>query len=196
MGWTTALRDMWAMLAALGTLAAVCVAIVGVRRESAARVRAEKRADAAEQAREADRIRTEGERATRETAAALERHRAQAVQVIAWVDQREGSSWTGIGGNRVVDGIPVLRLINDSGSPIFDVKLSLFDQRMHTDTPLVEFALIPAHGERTLDLRGAASEFSGVVRFRDLQGTWWCRYQNGHLVEHDELGQVVHRVLS
>jgi len=67
---------------------------------------------------------------------------------------------------------------------------------MHTDTPQTEFPLIPARDERTLDLVGEASGLSGVVRFRDLQGTWWCRYQNGHLVEHDEFGQVIHRDLS
>lgn len=106
MDWAADLRDVWAMLAALGTLAAVCVAIIGVRRESEARVRAERRADAAEQARDADRSRTEAQRAARDAAGALERHRAQAVQVIAWVDRRQGGSWTGIGGNRAVDWIP------------------------------------------------------------------------------------------
>lgn len=57
--WTTTWHDAWDVVGAVATAAAVIVAVWGVRRESRARKLAEARADAAEQARVAERERVD-----------------------------------------------------------------------------------------------------------------------------------------
>ncbi|HEY3547818.1 MAG TPA: hypothetical protein VGK17_17235 [Propionicimonas sp.] len=180
------LIDAWVNgVIAMATLVAVVVAIWSARREAQARDRAERRADAAEEAREVERWRADEERAATAAADRWERHRAQALQVISWLDQQPARSQTDAGGPFATDWVNTVRVANRSASPIFEVVIDVFDERMNTiaASNVRRFAVMVGRDDRELTLDVVPEDASILLRFRDLQGTWWRRFQNGHLEE-------------
>lgn len=188
------LRDWSEVVGALATAAAVIVAVLGLRRETGARKRAEARADAAEATREVERERTDRQRAEQELAARDERRRAQALQVIAWVERRPPTRvrHDESGARPLMDEL-VVHYINQSPSPLFDVKLAVYASGYNEQTDIGAVAVVPGHdrGELTPpdDVQRLDREFLGVILFRDLQGVRWRRVQNGYLQELDEYGR-------
>lgn len=187
--WTSHWSDLWQMLAALGTLLAVAVAIWATVRESKARKAADERAEKAEQA-----LAVERERADAERAAELEERRlAQAKAVIAWVEHRPAVAARPhhtADGLRPLGNEHILRVVNDSASPIFDLHLHVWFKRMNTDEEIHALPVLPGgvsvevvFPER---LQEAGFEYQGLVRFRDLAGQRWRRWENGHLNEMDD----------
>jgi hypothetical protein len=186
------------MLAALGTLAAVGLAIWSTAREAKARASAESRATIAEREREAERARSDQERADQREAKRLE----QARQVLAWVEHRPAHPdrpHFDASGLRRLTSEHVLCFINHSSAPVFDVTVHVYWQSYNTDNIVESVAVLPAEASRELVIPDQFQEdgfaATGLVHFRDLNGRHWRRWENGYLNELDEHGQETGRSL-
>lgn len=182
MEWIT---DLASVLTAIGTLAAVVVAVLAVRHESAARQRAEERAERAEAQREA----AAAARAAQDADAQHQARRAQALQVIAWVEHQEVSDPLWLNSGAGTTPIHTLFLVNHSTAPVFDVELGTFDAARNQDATLASFQVVPAGGTKQLVQQGAGDTLMGLVTFRDLAGVRWRRFATGRLAELDEYGR-------
>ena len=186
------LRDWAEVVGALATAAAVIVAVLGLRRETRARKKAEARAEAAEAASTAERERSDRQRAEQEQAAQEERRKAQALQVIAWVETRRATRvlHDESGVRQLTDEL-VLHYVNQSPSPLFDARFAVHPSGYNEHTEILTIAVVPGHDRDEIVLSDELQwqqkkAFTGVVRFRDLQGAKWRRDENGNLQElHD-----------
>ena len=78
-----------------------------------------------------------------------------------------------------------VRVVNRSTSPIFNIAVDIFDHRTNTfvTSDVRRFAVMVAGDDHELALGAVPESASVLLRFRDLRGTWWRRFQNGHLEE-------------
>lgn len=192
--WTERSADLWAMLAALGTLLAVGVAVWVAIRESGARAKADERADVAEAERAA--MRAEADKARAEEAE--DRRLAQARQVIAWVEHRPANPTRhhfDSSGLRELRHEHVLCFVNHSAAPIFDVSVRVYWQQRNSDVELGTRSVMPSGWTDEVVLPEEHQEdgftASGLVVFRDLAGVRRRRWENGVFNELDEHGQEV-----
>ncbi|MGV8966269.1 MAG: hypothetical protein ACOH2F_08315 [Cellulomonas sp.] len=192
--WTVRWSDLWAMLAATGTLLAVAVAVWVAARESRSRRSAEERATAAEHDRDEERTRSDHRRATERE----ERRLEQARQVISWVEhrpaQRDRAHFDSTGER--LRNEHVLCFVNHSNAPMFNVRVRVYWQATNTDAGVADIAVLPAGGathERVLaeELQERGFDASGLIYFRDLNGICWRRWESGFLHELDEHGREV-----
>lgn len=190
--WTERWSDLWVMLASVGTLIAVGVAIWSVRRESKAREAADARAEKADQARL-----EEMERSAEERGRHVENERlAQARQMIAWVEHRQADPARphfDQSGERQLKQEHVLCCVNHSDAPVFQVALYVYWRTMRTSDLISEVAVVPggARAEFILpdEFQPNGVDATGMVMFRDLRGLYWRRWENGYLNEMDENGR-------
>ena len=192
--WTERWSDLWSMLAAAGTLFAVAVSLWVAVREAQGHKKAERRAETAEQERTALQARGDRERAE----LAEERRLEQARQVIAWVEHRPADPTnprfdnTGL---RRLTHEHVLRAVNHSTAPVFDVSLCVYWEHTPREVQLTQYAVFPAGGSLTLQLpdenQELGAEAAGFVVFRDLAGVRRRRWQNGTSNELNEHGQQI-----
>lgn len=189
--WTERWSDLWVMLASVGTLVAVGIAIWSSARESKARKAAEARAAAAERERAEEMARSGDERARN-----LESQRlAQARQMIAWIEHRPadpGRPFFDSTGERQLRQEHVLCYVNHSDAPVFKVELHIYWRWKNNDAVIREIAVVPggARDEIVLpaELQADAADATGMALFRDLNGLHWRRWENGYLNEMDENG--------
>lgn len=190
--WTERWSDLWVMLASLGTLIAVGVAIWSARRETKARRAADARAERADLARA-----EEVQRAAEDRASHAESERlAQARQMIAWVEHRPADParplWSANGERRLPQE-HVLCYVNHSDAPLFQVALHVYWQTMRTNDLLTEVAVVPGGARAELilpaEFQPNGIDATGMVMFRDLRGLYWRRWENGYLNEMDENGR-------
>lgn len=167
------------VLTAIGTLAAVVVAVLGIRHESRARERAEARAEAAESARASDAAERE-ERDRRDA----ERHQAE--RIVAWAEW-ETIQPMAAGGDF---GHWRLLLTNSSDLPAFDVTAMAVTSDgswQHTATD----AVLPPRSTRSVKAEPGSGRSGHVtrpevgLRFRDASDRWWRRTPSGGLREED-----------
>jgi len=192
--WTERWSDLWSMLAAAGTLLAVAVSLWVAVREADGRKRAERRAETAEQERTALQERGDRERAEQ----ANERRLEQARQVIAWVEHHPADPTTprfDSTGMRRLSHEHVLRAVNHSTAPVFDVSLRIHWEHTPREVQLVERAVLPAGASLMLPLpdehQESGGQATGFVIFRDLAGVRRRRWQNGTLNELDDNGRQI-----
>ena len=192
--WTERWSDLWVMLTSVGTLVAVGVAIWSAAREATSRKAAEERAVVAEGERAAERQRSDKEKADQIAAERLK----QARQVIAWVEHRPASPqrphWDSTGAKQLKHE-HVLRYVNHSDAPTFEVALHIYWQSRNTDALVSKVAVLPAGVEGEVivpsEHQEGGFEVTGFVLFRDLNGQRWRRWENGYLTEMDEYWREV-----
>jgi hypothetical protein len=161
---------------ALATLAAVVVAVLGIRHEARARQRAEARADAAEAARASD----AAEREARDREAG---RRHQADRVVAWADWVVDMEL--LGENAV--GHWRIQITNASDLPVFDVVVVALGKDGGWQQNATARTLPPTTTRSVnVDMVGGGTrqEASDPVvrtRFRDAAGTVWERREDGVL---------------
>lgn len=190
--WTEQWSDLWVMLASLGTLIAVGVAIWSARREAKAREAADARAEKADNARL-----EEMERSAEERARHAENQRlAQARQMIAWVEHRPAHPDRPLfdpAGERRLRQEHVLCYLNHSDAPVFQVAAHVYWRTMRTNDLIAEVAVLPggARAEFILpaEFQPNGIDAEGMVMFRDLRGLYWRRWESGHLNEMDDNGR-------
>lgn len=189
--WTARWNELWVMLASVGTLIAVGVAIRSASREGKARKEAEARAAKAEQERTEERQRSAVEHARDLEAMRL----AQARQMIAWVEHRPADPnhpFFDPTGERQLRQEHVLCYVNHSDVPVFKVSLHIYWQWKNNDALIREIAVVPGGARDEIVLPAEhqpnAADATGMVMFRDLNGLHWRRWENGYLNEMDENG--------
>lgn len=193
--WTTTWHDAWDVVGAVATAAAVIVAVWGVRRESRARKLAEARADAAEQARVAERERVDRGRADQDAARREQDRRAQALQVIAWLEAVAVSHVITDTEGRRLPTMLRFHYVNHSSSPLFDVTLRVFASGFNEFVDVAQVPVVPGGVRETAPVprrvqQEQARGYGAVVDFRDLHGVHWRRTQDGKLFELDEHGNL------
>ena len=162
---------------AVGTLAAVAVAVISTRHEAAARVRAEARAEAAERSRDAERRTADAERATREREAAARARTEQALLVAVWPEWHT---------DIVTGGGPIghwkLKLGNFSRAPVFDLSVGATNEAGQVVAGAHLHAL-PPDTVKSADTeeRDREAPPRAEVVFRDLAGLTWSRKHTGEL---------------
>lgn len=189
--WTEAWGALWAMLASLGTLIAVGIAIWSARREGKARDAADARAERVDQERAEEAQRSADERARHADNERL----GQARQMIAWLEHRPpdpARPFFDATGERKLRQQHVLCYVNHSDAPVFEVSLHLYWQWKNDDAVVRQIAVVPG-GARdeivlTAEHQMVAADAIGMVMFRDLRGLHWRRWENGYLNEMDENG--------
>lgn len=130
--WSGSWHDLWEIVGAIATAAAVIVALWSSHREAVGRMRAELRADAAEGARDAERERADAALIANETAVREVQHRAQAFQVIAWLERRNTTSERFDESDRRLPVEHLIRFVNTSNAPVFDVKFHVYESERNT----------------------------------------------------------------
>lgn len=166
------------IVGALGTVAAVAVALVGTKHARKAQAKAEaelahERAHAANAAESAE----------------LAARRAQAEKVLAWSSHVATNAMLSDRG-WVIDesnGLPVVRIANFSDAPVFDVVVMAQAFNGKSAECWRATALEPTSEARIADTLMDFEPLDGPVHawmtFRDLAGRTWKRYQSGELVE-------------
>ena len=89
----------------------------------------------------------------------------------------------------------MVHYINQSPSPLFDLRLAVFAHRYNEQTDITTISVVPGNsgGDVLPDddvQRRQDRTFYGVAFFRDLQGVHWRRDENGQLREVDQYGAL------
>lgn len=90
-----------------------------------------------------------------------------------------------------------ITVTNGSKAPIFDVHAFVHDGTTNELHEQKRIPVLASDATRTSWVKGPApvdteagdnATVVAVIRFRDLQGNWWRRHENGQLQEIDEHG--------
>lgn len=180
--------DLWVLLTAVATTAAVIVALIAAVSDIRARTRAE--ADARDTRQQYERDRLEEDRARR-----LERRREQGLRVIAWVDHELAELPQETPAGRLIRKLPVVRVINHSGMPVFAFSAHIWETEKLAPT-IIDVAVLPPGANETVPVPKSLWDIEhphAFAYFHDMAGTFWKREQDGDLVELDNNGHPLER---
>lgn len=185
--YATRWHDAWEIAGAIATSLAVVIALWGTLHATRATARAEARAQAAEAARDHERTIAEARRDADDLKQREELRRAQAARITVWVE-RGGLPFVG-----EAEAPHVLRVVNHSDVPAFDVRAHVFT----ADTasfPIIQRVVLPAGESIATVLPDNLQDDErpvAFVYFHDLAGVSWRRDQTGDLQELDQQGHPV-----